>query len=79
MQKLKQKIYRLLRWSERWTRTDMVYFTKGGFWLSLGQIFGSLAGLVLALIYANFLPKTTFGIYWVVSLVDLRLLDNAHL
>jgi len=44
-------------------KTDMVYAAKGGFWLSLGQIVSSLAGLVLIVGFANLVPKEVYGTY----------------
>jgi len=63
IQKTKVKIYNLLRWSEQYTKTDMVYLTKGGFWLTLGQIVSLLSAFLLAVIFANLLSKETYGIY----------------
>jgi len=63
IKKLKQKIYNSLRWSEKYTKTDMVYLAKGGFWLTLGQIFASASAFLLAIAYANFLPQEVYGTY----------------
>ncbi|MFH0852541.1 MAG: oligosaccharide flippase family protein [bacterium] len=60
---LRSKAYNLLRWSETHTQTDMVYVAKGGFWLVFGQILTSGATFLLAIAFANFLPKETYGIY----------------
>jgi len=60
---LKQKLYRLLRWSQKYTKTDMVYLTKGGFWVSIGQAAGAVSGFVLSIAFANLLPKEAFGTY----------------
>lgn len=59
----KNNIVRLLRWSERYTKTDMVYATSGGFWLFLGYSIQIVSGLVLAVLFANILPKEAFGTY----------------
>lgn len=70
--KLKQKIYNLLRWSQKYTQTDMVYLAKGGFWLNLGQVVSSAAGFLLAIAFANLLPKETYGTYrYVLSLASI--------
>lgn len=60
---LKIKIYNFLRLSEKFFKTDMVYLAKGGFWLTMGQIFSSLSAFLLAIAFANFLSKDDYGIY----------------
>jgi len=70
--KLRSKIYILLRKSEKFFQTDMVYLAKGGFWLTLGQIVSSLSSFLLAIAFANLLPKETYGTYkYVLSLVGI--------
>jgi len=61
--KLKQKIYSLLRWSEKYIQTDMIYLAKGGFWLILGQAISFILGLLLTIAFANLIPKETYGLY----------------
>ena len=61
--KLKNRFYPLLRWSEKYTKTDMVYLTKGGFWSSFSFVFSAGLGFVLTLAFANFLDKESYGIY----------------
>lgn len=63
MNNLRNKAYTLLRKSERWFKTDMVYLAKGGFWLTLGHIVAVSAGLGLSIGFANLLPKESFGTY----------------
>lgn len=72
MQALHQKIHSLLRWSERYTKTDMVYLTKGGFWLVLGQVTASLAALLLSIGFANLLSADIYGSYrYVLSIAGI--------
>lgn len=69
MLSLKQKLYNILRWSEKYTKTDMVYFASGNFWLIVGRFLGIGSGIILTVAFANLLPKETFGTYkYVVSL-----------
>lgn len=60
---IKDRIYRLIKWSEKYTKTDMVYLARGGSWLLLGQFFASSSALVMSIVFANYLPKETYGTY----------------
>ncbi len=72
IKKIKEKIYNLLRWSEKYTKTDMVYLAHGGFWLSFGQIISSLSSFLLAIAFANLLPKETYGNYkYILSIASI--------
>lgn len=69
---LKQKTYNFLKWTEKWTKTDMIYLAKGGFWLSLGQAVSSISAFLLAIAFANFLPQETYGQYkYILSIAGL--------
>src|SRR5689334_12787395 len=63
MKALMARAERLLRWSERYMKTDMVYLAKGSFWLTLGQVAASASGLLLVIGFANLLPKEVYGTY----------------
>lgn len=63
MTNLKERIYTLLRWSEQYTKTDMVYLSKSGFWLGLTQTVGTTISLILAYLFANFVDQNVFGVY----------------
>lgn len=60
---IKNKLYRTLRSSERYTKTDMVYLARGNFWLFAGRIIASGSGLLLTLMFANLLTPEAFGTY----------------
>ena len=69
MNPLKTLGYRLLRQSERYLKTDMVYAAHGGFWLFVGQGMGVLVSLVFAVAFANLLTPEQYGNYkYVLSL-----------
>lgn len=69
---LQSKIYKLLRWSEKYIKTDMVYLAKGGSWLGLGQFISTIAAFLLAIAFANLLPKETYGTYkFIFSIVSI--------
>lgn len=63
LQALKEKTVEWLRWSERYTKTDMVYLAKGGGWLTGSKVFSILGGLALATAFANLVPQETYGTY----------------
>lgn len=60
---LREYAYRLLRRSERFTKTDMVYLTKGSFWLILDQAITAVFGIGLAVAFANLMPQELYGMY----------------
>ena len=59
----RNRIIAILRWSQKYTRTDMVYLAKGGFWLAVADGVASVSSFVLAVTFANLIPKETFGTY----------------
>jgi len=72
MNKMKDRFVSLLRSSERYTNLDMVYFASGSFWQTFGQACNSALALVLVIVFANFLPKETYGTYrYLISLASV--------
>lgn len=70
--KIKEKIKSILLWSQKYTKTDMLYLAKGGFWLTFDQIASSAASLALALVFANLVPKDIYGTYkYILSIAGL--------
>lgn len=63
MKIIKSKVYRALRGSEKYAKTDMVYLAKGGFWLFFTQIFATAFTFLLSIAYANFLSSDDYGTY----------------
>jgi O-antigen/teichoic acid export membrane protein len=62
-ERARDRLYRFLRWSEHYTKTDMVYLASGGFWLVLGQAVSALSAFTLAIAFANLVPQETYGAY----------------
>lgn len=61
-----------LRRSESFFKTDMVYLAKGGLWQIFGQVGVSIITLGLTIIFANLLPKETYGLYrYILSLAGV--------
>jgi O-antigen/teichoic acid export membrane protein len=72
LDRMQERVVRLLRWSERYTKTDMVYLAYGGFWSGVGQFSASLSSLVLAIVVSRYLPKEIYGEYkYILSAVAL--------
>lgn len=72
MDNLREKTYNLLRKSEKFFKTDMVYLAKGGFWVTFGQTINTVLSLVLIVAFANLLPKETYGTYkYILSLAGV--------
>jgi O-antigen/teichoic acid export membrane protein len=72
MKSMRASLYSFLRWSERYTKTDMVYLARGGFWSIIGQVVSTLATLGLAIIVAHVVPKTAYGDYkYVIATIAL--------
>ena len=63
VKRARENIIRLLRWSEKYTKTDMVYLAHGGFWLFCSQAVAAVASFGLAVAFANLLPRETYGVY----------------
>ncbi|MBI5469880.1 oligosaccharide flippase family protein [Candidatus Kaiserbacteria bacterium] len=60
---LQERLIRVLRWSEKYTKTDMVYLAHGTFWLSGSSIITGAVSFALALAFANLLTKDAYGTY----------------
>ncbi len=68
----RQKAYSWLRWSEKYAKADMVYVAKGNSWQILGQIVTTLLSFALLTVFANYLPKETYGLYrYILSLASV--------
>ncbi|MCR4275095.1 MAG: oligosaccharide flippase family protein [Candidatus Campbellbacteria bacterium] len=63
MQDTKNKIVQFLRWSEQYTKTDMLYLAKGGFWITFGRVISAGSGFLLTLLLANTISKEALGNY----------------
>lgn len=70
--KVQEIIRKALLWSQKYTRTDMLYLAKGGFWLTFGDVIASGLAFVLAITFAHFVSKETYGTYqYIISIIGL--------
>jgi len=69
---IKSKFYNLLRWSQKYTQTDMIYLARDGSWLTLEQVVSSVIAFLSSVAFANLLPKETYGTYgFILSVVAI--------
>ena len=69
---IKVKAHHFLRKTQKYTETDMIYLTKGGFWLTLSKIVTTLASFSLSIAFANLLDPVVYGNYrYVLSLAGI--------
>jgi len=55
----------------------MVYFAKGWSWLTTGQVVSSVSTFVLAIAFANLIPKETYGTYqFVLSILGILTISS---
>lgn len=81
---MKDRLIGALRWSEKYTKTDMVYLASGGFWLTLEQVGLGLMALTVSVAFAHFISKEVYGTYrfllslfWTLSAFSLTGLASA--
>lgn len=60
---MKTQILAILDKIQRYTKTDMRYLAKGGFWVSFAYGFQMVGGALITVILANTLTKEDLGLY----------------
>lgn len=69
---MRERLIRLLRWSERYTKTDMVYLASGGFWLTIELIAAAAFSLGVAVVFGHYASKDLYGNYkYILSITSL--------
>lgn len=72
MNRLKALYFSFIRRIERLTNTDLTYVISGSFFLSVGQVISALGTLLLAIGFAHFVNKDTYGTYkYILSIAAL--------
>ena len=72
MSTIKSRLGSFLRWSEKYTKMDMVYLTRGSFWSIAGQVSAALIALALSIAMARYVPKDVYGQYkYVLAIVSV--------
>jgi O-antigen/teichoic acid export membrane protein len=68
---MKDKLLSLVRWSEKYTKTDMVYVLTNTFWMNANTLVVTGGSFLLYLVIGNYLAKEVYGIYQFVLSVGL--------
>lgn len=63
MDTIKARAHTLIRKTEKYTKTDMVYLLKGSFWMNSSQIITAFIALGLSIVFANLLSPESYGTY----------------
>lgn len=72
MKNLRHRAYNILRQSESFFKTDMVYLAQNGGWLTFGQVASMVLSFASALIFANFISKDIYGNYkYIISITSI--------
>ncbi|TSD05050.1 MAG: polysaccharide biosynthesis protein [Parcubacteria group bacterium Greene0714_7] len=68
----KDRSIRFLLWSQKYTKTDMLYLARGGFSSAIIQVAGITVSLLLAVTVSHFVPKESYGVYkYILSIVGI--------
>ncbi|MCR4276184.1 MAG: oligosaccharide flippase family protein [Candidatus Parcubacteria bacterium] len=62
-ERIRRVTVRALRWSEKYTKTDMVYLASVGLWTNLNFVITTVLALLLSVAFANLLPREVYGNY----------------
>lgn len=74
---MKNLLIGLLRKSETYTKTDMVYLVGQGGWLIFGQGAVFLSSLILAWVFANYIEPSDYGLYkFVLSIATIATITS---
>ena len=61
--RIRHATVRALRWSEKYTKTDMVYLAAVGLWTNLNYVITTILAFLLSVAFANLLPREAYGTY----------------
>jgi len=61
--RMKDRVISLLRSSERFAKTDLIYLAKNASWLSVSQVTIAALALLVSVAFAHFVPKDIYGSY----------------
>lgn len=69
---LENQIKPLLNRLEKFTKTDIKYIAKGGFWLTFGNVISLSASFLSSIAFANLLTENDYGIFrYILSMIGI--------
>lgn len=71
MDYLRTRVHTILRKSERYFKTDMIYLAKSSFWLLANYGVISVSSIILSILFAHLVPKETYGVYRYILSISL--------
>lgn len=75
----KNWIFKILKKSEKYTKTDMIYLAKGGAWLGIGQVVSMFVTLIISIMFANMISPESYGNYkYILSIASLLALSTLN-
>jgi O-antigen/teichoic acid export membrane protein len=60
---VKKRIAKILRWSEKYTETDMLYAAKGSFWVVFGRVGISIMAAIKMIAFGRYASQDVYGTY----------------
>lgn len=82
MFRVKEKVFKLLVDTQKYTQLDHIYLAKSGFWISAFNVLSIGLGIVTTIIFTRFSNKITYGYYqyiiaavstiWILSLPGIN-------
>ena len=63
MDRVRQKLRSILHALGTYLKTDMIYLTKGGFWLTLNNVVTAPLVFITSIVFANRIPAYEYGVY----------------
>ncbi len=79
---MKNRLISLLRWSEQYTKTDMVYLASGTFWSNFNMAIVTLLSFAGSILFARYMSKDAYGTYQyilaIAGLIGATTLNNMN-
>lgn len=68
---MRSVLLNILKKTEKYTKTDMIYVVKNSFWINTNTIIITILSFITSVLIANLLTKETYGIYQFILSIGL--------